>query len=391
MTKLKIAIIQRTFKEIGGAEYLILWSARQLIKDGHRVIIITSFVPQSIRDEYPEIEFVITNIGFTKNKLAWIFSAIKISKLTVGYDIINTHNAPTNIIVYLMKMYNRIIRRTNPKVIWYCHEPPANWYGTYFSNVDQYINEHWKGFNRRYFFLKFGYLLDKHAVKKLDLVLTNSKSTKYFVEYCYRENNLSAFVCYPGIPETKFDKVEKPILEDFILSVGRLIYHKGYDKMIDALDYLKKNKKRLKITIVGKGRDERQIREVVISKGLEGYIEFAGYVSEEKLKSLYKRAKFVTLLSKDEPFGLVVLEAMFNKKVFIAHNSGGPSEQIKTGVDGILLDDFSPETIGETYYSYYNNDRELIRMGNNAFSKVINSFTIKKFVERFVSYCLSAK
>ena len=87
----------------------------------------------------------------------------------------------------------------------------------------------------------------------------------------------------------------------------------------------------------------------------------------------------------DEPFGLVIMEAMLNKKVFIAHNSGGPSEVITDKENGLLLKNLEPKTIGDTIVKYYKSKPQLSRIGKTAYKYSIKSFTIKYFVDRFLS------
>lgn len=382
---MKIAVVQGSFKELGGAEYLILWKSRELISRGHSVTIITCDVAKHVLDEYKEINFKITNIGFTKNKLVWFLSIFKISKWIKNFDIVNTHNPPTNLIIYFTKIWTKLWRKNFPKIVWYCHEPPANWYGSSIKNVDDYIKNHWAGFNRRYFFLKFGYLLDRIAVQKTDLILTNSKSTKKFVDYCYKEKKIKSYVCYPGVPEHRFTASTKTSFSGYILSVGRMIYHKGYDKLIKALVYLKEKNEKIVVKVVGSGNELEKIKKMAKEHKVNNYIKFLGYVSDKELTKLYRNSNLVILLSMDEPFGLVIMEAMLNKKVFIAHNSGGPSEVITDKENGLLLKNLEPKTIGDTIVKYYKSKPQLSRIGKTAYKYSIKSFTIKYFVDRFLS------
>ena len=92
------------------------------------------------------------------------------------------------------------------------------------------------------------------------------------------------------------------------LFVGRLVYYKGLDVLLDALH----STARARLAIVGVGPLQARLVERVQAMGLAGRVKFLGAVSDERLRSLYKCARFLVLPSTatSEAFGMVQLEAM---------------------------------------------------------------------------------
>lgn len=99
------------------------------------------------------------------------------------------------------------------------------------------------------------------------------------------------------------------------LVVSRLEKVKNIDIVIDVFNELKNDE----LWIVGKGRYENELKRKV--KG--NNIKFFGYVSEEKLKKLFRKADVCIMPHINEPFGLVPYEiAKFGKPSIISKLSG---------------------------------------------------------------------
>ena len=71
-----------------------------------------------------------------------------------------------------------------------------------------------------------------------------------------------------------------------------------------------------------------------------------GGIAHEKLPSLYSGARVLIFTTKNEPFGMVPVEALACGTPVIASNSGGVRETVQNGFNGILLDRITPQTLG---------------------------------------------
>ncbi len=97
----------------------------------------------------------------------------------------------------------------------------------------------------------------------------------------------------------------------FILFVGTLEARKNIARLIQALKKLEPAYPSLHLFLVGKpGREEKNLRRLVVSLHLEEKVHFLGYVSRAELKLFYHLATALVFPSLCEGFGFPLLEAM---------------------------------------------------------------------------------
>ena len=67
-----------------------------------------------------------------------------------------------------------------------------------------------------------------------------------------------------------------------------------------------------------------------------------GYRNGTELVNLFKSADVVCVPSRNEPFGIVILESWSAGKPVVATRTGGPAEFVSHGYDGLVVRDDSP-------------------------------------------------
>jgi glycosyltransferase involved in cell wall biosynthesis len=139
--------------------------------------------------------------------------------------------------------------------------------------------------------------------------------------------------------EENFDKAEfrskfaSPD-EKIVLFVGRLVYEKGVQTLINAMPKVLTRVK-AKFVIVGDGGMKDFLMGQVRNMGLAHKIFFTGFLEERSLKFLYRCADVCVVPSLYEPFGITALEAMAAKTPIVVSDTGGLAEIVehdKTGV-----------------------------------------------------------
>jgi glycosyltransferase involved in cell wall biosynthesis len=141
-----------------------------------------------------------------------------------------------------------------------------------------------------------------------------------------------------------------------LLSVRRLDPRMGLDLLIQAMGELKKNQPELeiKLTIVGTGREENNLKNLCRDLGLQSMITFEGRVSEDRLHELMWEHDVMVIPTRElEGFGLSVIEAWaaglpvlatsigglieFSKHVPAIHLVGEPTvENLVAGINYVL-------------------------------------------------------
>jgi len=120
--------------------------------------------------------------------------------------------------------------------------------------------------------------------------------------------------------------------EGFVLSVNRLDRAKRIDLLIEAAQ----REPSLRIVIVGEGPDRERLQG--LARGLNGQVEFAGRVDDDRLADLYARCLAVYYAPVDEDFGMVPYEAFLAAKpVLTTTDAGGPLEVVRDRETGVVV------------------------------------------------------
>ena len=119
---------------------------------------------------------------------------------------------------------------------------------------------------------------------------------------------------------------------DFVLSVNRLDRAKRIELLIEAA----KLDPSLRIVIAGEGPDRARLEQ--LATGLNGRIDFAGRVDEQRLADLYASCLAVFYAPVDEDYGMVPYEAFLSAKpVVTTVDAGGPLEIVHDRRTGLVV------------------------------------------------------
>ena len=180
------------------------------------------------------------------------------------------------------------------------------------------------------------HLIDKRINKKYDMLLANSKYTKYINESIFDLNVKNTFNI--GLSDKELKEAEMS-LNDFskkenILYVGRLVKVKGVDLALKAFENLQLSN--AQFDVVGYGPEESKLKA---KYQLNKNIIFRGSCDHKKIDAFYKKAKVFISLNDAEPFGITYLEALVNGDFIIAPKIGGQVKKKKKFPDRCILVD----------------------------------------------------
>lgn len=145
------------------------------------------------------------------------------------------------------------------------------------------------------------------------------------------------FQCYSGIPghfvaQEKSCDISKPI-KNFVY-VGSFIRRKYPEKILLALKECGLDDFRL--DYVGDGANRPIIENIVKREKWQDNVTLHGFVAREQVPSFIARAQCFIMISEEETFGLVYLEAMSMGCITIASKNEGMEGIIQDGVNGFL-------------------------------------------------------
>ncbi len=148
-----------------------------------------------------------------------------------------------------------------------------------------------------------------------------------------------------GKLRAKLELGDVPIM----LSVARLVPHKGQDIAIEALGVLQSEFPTLHYVIVGTGDDEPRLRALAETLRVADRVHFAGQLNDEDLADAYATSTVYVGLSRldneinVEGFGISFVEAGASGIPVVGGDSGGVRAAVRDGETGFVVD---PTDIG---------------------------------------------
>jgi len=170
-----------------------------------------------------------------------------------------------------------------------------------------------------------------------------------------------------------------------VVTVGSLHKGKRQEEAIQALAELRDIGVRAELVIVGDGdpRYRDYLCDLVMENQLEEYVEFVGWV--ENPSCFMQSADVVLMCSRYEAFGRVTVEAMKAGKPVIGARSGGTTELIKDGFNGLLYTPGNYRELAEKIRYFYEYPDEAKRMGENGKRWALEQFTEERYGEEILT------
>ncbi len=166
-----------------------------------------------------------------------------------------------------------------------------------------------------------------------------------------------------------------------LLAVGRLVPEKNYDLLIAASKNIFFNFQNWKLVIIGEGPERTKLEALIIELNLQKYILLPGRAGN--ISKWYSRCDIYVLTSHFEGFPNALIEAMAHGCAVISLDiKTGPSDLIEHGVNGLLIPDRKPETLGLALCYLMANNSLRATFSNKAKS-VICRYSIESVSEKW--------
>lgn len=175
-------------------------------------------------------------------------------------------------------------------------------------------------------------------------------------------------VVYPGVDLEFFTPGESRVRdpEPTFVYLGRLKRYKGIDLILAALRRLLDDGIEAKVVIAGRGEFEPALRAIAGELKLAERVEFAGFVSEEEKRALFRRAWANVFPSPKEGWGITNLEAAGCGTATIASDSPGLRESVRDGVSGLLVPHGDPSALAAAMASLATDRGRVEELGRGA-------------------------
>jgi len=177
-----------------------------------------------------------------------------------------------------------------------------------------------------------------------------------------------ATVTAAGAGEESVTLADPPLL----LNCGRLIQRKGLHFLLQALPKILE-KQPVQVVITGEGDCKEEWMKMTTELGLDDHVEWAGFVSSERLAELYNTctAYVHPAIFDDrgdtEGLGVVLIEALRHRKPVVACGVGGIVDVIKDDKTGLLVPEKDADALADAILRVLNDKALAQRLANDGF------------------------
>lgn len=312
LTKQRIALVHDYLNEAGGAERVLKVLAEMypqapiytaLAKNGTAKAMLGGH--KIVESNWAPFLKIGRFYSYFRFLLPWIWRSVDLRE----YDLVISSCSG-----YIARGF---LVRPDTKVVAYCHTPPRWLYG-----YDTPTGAQGKWWGKAFMWVvgPFVRYFDYQSAQRVDVWIANSQEVASRIAKYYRKQ---AVVVYPPIETNMLTQQQTNVRGDYYLMISRIVGGKGIAEASSAFKSLG-----LTLKIVGE----------VVDKKLGAQVESLGRVDDRELADLYASAQGFVALSRDEDFGMTVVESMAHGTPVLAYDGGGYRETVVNGETGILID-----------------------------------------------------
>lgn len=312
---MKIAIFHEL--DLGGARRCVNEFAKRLkLKNFVDLYYIDSVEDRDIRRNFPESSFYTYfsktwKIGIWARLYKDTLELIKLYLLhkkiareidKKKYDFVFIHPSKYTQAPFLLSFLKT-------KTLYYCQEPLRLVYDPFVASVSDihWAKKPYEIVNRR-----VRQYIDLLNISHADYILANSR---YACGLIYKAYGRKSYVCYLGVDAKLFRPLPGKKKFDILFIGNKNDRRSGYTLLQESIVHFNNSPS---VLFFSRGKEHE-------------------YITDAELVKSYNSAKIVVLLSRDEPFGLIALEAMACGIPVIAVNEGGFKESVVDNKTGIVI------------------------------------------------------
>jgi len=356
------------YPTLGGSGVIATELGMLLAEQGHEVHFITSSMPFRLNNLHPRIyyhEVEVSNYPVFQYPPYDLALAAKMAEVVdrEKIDILHVHYAMPHAISAILA---KDLADHDVKIITTLHGTDITVLG-----IDQSFRK-----------------MIKYGIEKSDAVTAVSKSlVNQTKRKIHTEREIS--VIYNFVDEKEYTKRDMTSIRDQygILPDDKVVIHisnfRKVKRIEDVIKTFKKINQHLqsKLLLVGDGPEISNAFELVKRLNLQDHVLFLG--KQKKVSDLLSIADLKLLMSEQESFGLVLLEAMSCEVPCIGTKVGGIPEVIKHEETGFLVELGDTERAADYAINLLTNHQLLMKFSKNAKKRAREQFHSKVIVKQY--------
>lgn len=181
--------------------------------------------------------------------------------------------------------------------------------------------------------------------------------------------------------------------DPIILTIARLMEHKGIDTVIRALPMIIETYPNILYLVIGEGPFRSTLEKLCIDLNVDRHVRFVGniphYKLQQKTEAFYSICDLFVMISRNignveaEGFGIVFLEAGLFRRAVVGGRSGGIASAIIDGITGKLVEPHDISGTSRCILDLLRDRKRLREMGQNGHDRAITIFDWKTNVKKW--------
>lgn len=355
----------------GGGEFLFFQYARELVRQGHEVKVITQRLngtpPGEVIDgvKVYRVGKPVDYKGHLSmslfDNLSFIIKSFRAGlRIAKGSDVIHSNTYAPSISAQGVSFFKKI-----PHVMT-VHDVYSQ--GDFWKDWSSQ-----KGVGKSFNFL--GPLLEKMVLKlKPSLIHTVSNTSKRDLIKAKVRAPIRVVPCVINLKDYKKPKVK---VKNQFCYVGRHVFYKNVDSVIRAMPAILGKNPKTKFIIMGDGPVRKQWEVLARRLGVINSVRFTGRVSHEHKLRIISESKFIVLPSLVEGFGIVMLESWAMGKPVIASNVP-PLNELVNNKNGALVEPYKVMAWADTI-------NKMLKKQPKGLKKYAEQYSVEKVTKRLAS------
>jgi glycosyltransferase involved in cell wall biosynthesis len=321
---------------VGGVAVHVTELAAGLQRRGHEVHVFTRSGPgQSSYDLIHGVHYHRCNFQLDRNFVqetnnmcrAFVHTFFQVEDYVGKFDIVHAHDwMAANAVVWIKEGRGR-------KAVLTMHSTEYGRNGNnHYAGQARVISDH-----------------ERHGTYCADRVITVSNGLKEEIKWLYQVPEHKVHMVYNGVNSQVFDysvdagEVKRRYaigpVDPTILFVGRMVVQKGPDILVRTMPSILRHYPNTKYVFVGDGHMKQDVCNLAHQLGVAHALRMLGSKTGRELHDLFKACDIVAVPSRNEPFGIVILEGWAANKPVVSTKRGGPAEFVWHNVNGLQVDD----------------------------------------------------
>lgn len=365
-------VLLGTQMAVGGAQKLLLEQALWFQSRGHKVTVLFFYDRDSLHEKWMQTyPFEIQNLEAFDKKAGGLLS---LPKLLSG----------------LLKLWRTLKREKFDAIVTFTHDSnllglPLAWLAGIPARIGTHLGEI-RGMSKWRDGLHT-FLVNRGVIQTL--VASSARTKKSAIEAGVNPERITTI--YNAIMPFDVSHIDRDAVREkiglkkddvFFLAVGRLVYEKGHEFLVEAMSLVAKEDSRAVAGICGAGQLQNQLQAQIEALGLQDKVKLLG--QWDSIPEILAAVDVFVLPSRWEGLPMALLEGMMAGLPVIATRVEGVDEVVQPGEHGLLVPLESPAELAQAILQLLGSPADRQRMGKAARERVLGSYTTDRMCEAYL-------